>query len=122
MNSETLLLRQIHPSYVQDGRTTSQAFRPTPKDEEQLSVYNGDLIAPASCWQYFTGTLKLESAGVMALKQGECAGQQLGVLEDGDPIPEHCSIDFSGLTNSDIKKKSQKLAAFARERGWLFVP
>ena len=45
MTSETLLLRQIHPSFVQKGRVTSQAFRPTPKDEHLLSVDNGDKIA-----------------------------------------------------------------------------
>lgn len=122
MDSETLLLRQIHPSFVQDGRPTSQAFRPTPKDEEQLSVYNGAMIAPPASWRHYTGTLKFESAGVMALKHEECAGQQLRVLEDGEPFPEHCSIDFSGLKKSDIEKKSKKLAAFAKSRGWLFQP
>ena len=29
MNEATLLLRQIHPSFVQDKRPSSQAFRPT---------------------------------------------------------------------------------------------
>ena len=42
VDSETLFLRQIHPTFVQNGRPTSQAFRPTPKDENQLSVYNGE--------------------------------------------------------------------------------
>ena len=46
MTGTTLLLRQIHPSFVQDGRVTSQAFRPTPKDESLLSVYDGDQITP----------------------------------------------------------------------------
>jgi hypothetical protein len=38
MTPETLLLRQIHPSFVQAGRVTSQAFRPTPKDGSLLSI------------------------------------------------------------------------------------
>jgi len=46
MNSDTLLLRQINPFWFQNGRETSQAFRPTPKDEKLLSVYGGDLISP----------------------------------------------------------------------------
>jgi hypothetical protein len=38
LNDTTLLHRQINPSWVQQGRVTSQAFRPTPKDESKLSV------------------------------------------------------------------------------------
>jgi len=44
MTDETLVHRQIHPSFVQAGFPTSQAFRPTPKDESKLSVYDGDMI------------------------------------------------------------------------------
>ncbi|OQC41352.1 MAG: hypothetical protein BWX66_00754 [Deltaproteobacteria bacterium ADurb.Bin058] len=47
MNVHTLLLRQIHPDFIQNQRVSSQAFRPTPKDERKLSVYDGDLITPA---------------------------------------------------------------------------
>jgi len=39
MTENTLLLRQVHPSFVQDGKITSQVFRPTPKDENKLSMY-----------------------------------------------------------------------------------
>ena len=36
-----LLHRQVHPSWIQEGRITSQAFSPTPKDLGLLSVYLG---------------------------------------------------------------------------------
>ena len=45
MTGATLLLRQIHPSFIQAGFVTSQAFRPTPKDQSKFSVYDGDLIS-----------------------------------------------------------------------------
>ena len=122
MDSETKLLRQIHPTFVQNGRPTSQAFRPTPKDENQLSVYNGAMITATASWHYYTETLSLESAGVMALNHGECAGQQLKVIEDGVPIPAHCYVDFSGVSKPDAEKKSKMLSAFAKKRGWLFQP
>ena len=122
MDSETLLLRQIHPSFVQNGRPTSQAFRPTPKDEKQLSVYNGAMIAAAASWHHYTGVLNSESAGVMALSYAEFANEQLSVFEDGSPFPEHCSVDFSDLKESEVRKKSKKLAAYAKERDWLFQP
>lgn len=121
MNSETLLLRQIHPDFVQQGRPTSQAFRPTPKDENQLSVYNGAMISASASWHHYTETLKFESAGVMALSCAECSTEQLNVIEDGVPFPEHCSIDFSGLNKSEVERKSKKLAAFAKNRDWRFI-
>ena len=55
MNSQTLLLRQIHPSFIQQGRVTSQAFRPTPKDEMKLSVYDGDQMTPEEAFEHFVG-------------------------------------------------------------------
>ena len=33
MKPDTLLLRQIHPSFIQDGRVTSQAFRLVPRSD-----------------------------------------------------------------------------------------
>ena len=65
MNDTTLLYRQIHPSFVQDGRVTSQAFRPTPKDQNQLSVYDGDLIGPPAAFEHYTEKLKHASVGVL---------------------------------------------------------
>lgn len=61
MNQDTLLLRQIHPSFVQASNVsaqvfsvTSQAFKPTPKDEYMLSVYNGDKFQPDVAYEHYT--------------------------------------------------------------------
>lgn len=121
MTPETLLYRQIHPSFVQNDRPTSQAFRPTPKDENKLSAYDGDKIQPQASWEHYTGKLGLASSGVMAITNAECTAQSLIVTADGTPFPEHCSIDFSGLTKEpDIKKAAKNLQASAIQRGWLF--
>ena len=40
MNDDTLLYRQVHPNWTVDGGISWQAFRPTPKDEGLLSVYD----------------------------------------------------------------------------------
>lgn len=120
MDSETLLLRQIHPSFVQSGRPTSQAFRPSPKDENLLSVDNGSKIEPRASWERFTSAPDRRSTGVMAVTVAECSEQELQVLEDGDPYPEHCSIDFSNLTKSSVEKKAKILVRFATRRDWLF--
>lgn len=120
MTPETLLLRQIHPSFVQGGRVTSQAFRPTPKDAYLLSVENGDRVSAAAAWQRFVENPACRSCGVQALLLAECTAQDLPVIEDGKPFPEHCSVDFSAYSKGVIEKKSKILRARAGARGWLF--
>ena len=119
MNPNTLLYRQIHPSWVQEGRATSQAFRPTPKDDNRLSVYDGDQITAEAAWKHYT--LKLPSVGVMAVTVAECEKRQLAVIPD--PLPdfsEHALIDFTGLTANQTRRTAQQLTAAANARGWQF--
>ena len=120
MTLDTLLLRQVHPSFIQSGRVTSQVFRPTPKDENQLSVYDGDRMQPLTAWQHFTVTPGCRSAGVMAVTYTECTAEQLPVTADGVPFPEHVSIDFSAFSKNEIEKKAKVLTRQAQARGWLF--
>ncbi|OGS94606.1 MAG: hypothetical protein A3H31_12820 [Gallionellales bacterium RIFCSPLOWO2_02_FULL_57_47] len=122
MNEQTLLLRQIHPSFVQAGRPTSQAFRPTPKDENKLSVYDGDKITPEAAWHHFTANPDCSSAGVMAVTKGQCVDLSLGVIADGEIFPEHVSIDYSAFAKSEIEKKAKVLKGYAQARGWLYQP
>jgi len=114
-----MLLRQVHPSWVQQGRVTSQAFRPTPKDKHMLSVYDGDMTTPADSWTHFCGTLGFQSIGVMAVTVGECSTLELPARSDPEPFPEHAVIDFSDLTENLIEKKGKRLKAMASSRGWL---
>lgn len=122
MIDQTLLLRQIHPSFMQAGRITSQAFRPTPKDENKLSVYDGDQITAEASWVHFTKTPDCRSAGVMAVSTAQCVALALDVIADGVPFPEHVSIDYSGFTKSEIEKKAKVLKGCAEARGWLYQP
>lgn len=117
VNEATRLLRQIHPSFLKLGRPTSAAFKPTPKDEHALSVYDGDMIAPAAAYAHYRG-MGHESAGVMAVTVAECAGLELPTRSDPEPFPEHAVIDFQGLGASQREKKSKKLRDFAVSRGW----
>lgn len=119
MNSQTLLLRQIHPSFVQQGRVTSQAFRPTPKDEMKLSVYDGDQITPEEAFEHFTTVLQQLSVGELAVTVSECKSLDLKVEADPEPFPEHAIIDFTGLGRKDVESKGKKLKSIADTRGWL---
>ncbi len=120
MNDATLLLRQVNPSWIQQGRVTSQAFKPTPKDDFKLSVYDGDLITPLDSWTHFTEMLRLQSVGTLAVTVAECSAQELPARPDTQPFLEHAVVDFTGLGSSQIEKKSKKLNALAAGRGWLF--
>lgn len=120
MTPATLLLRQIHPSFIQAGRVTSQAFRPTHKDESLLSLYDGDKIPAQAAWQHYTATPDCRSAGVMAVSHAECTAENLTVNPDGVPFPEHVSIDYSAFSKNEVEKKSKVLSRLAHTRGWLF--
>ncbi|MHB8788314.1 MAG: hypothetical protein ACYDBT_00385 [Desulfobulbaceae bacterium] len=120
MNPDTLLHRQVHPSWVQLGRVTSQAFRPTPKDEKLLSVYDGDQITAEAAWYHFTNNLRNASVGVLAVTVPECNALQLPTVADPAHFPEHVVIDFSGYTEKIIKQKAKHLRTSAELRGWQY--
>lgn len=106
---------------MQNGRPTSQAFRPTPKDGNRLSVDDGSKIDARASWERFTGTLGFASVGVLAVTYAECSEQELPVIADAKPYPEHCFIDFSGAPKKAAEKKAKFLAFHAVQRGWLFA-
>ena len=56
----------------------------------------------------------------MAVTQEECEAQNLPVIEDAIPYPEHCSIDFTAFEKREIERKAKLLSRQAQERGWLF--
>lgn len=120
MNEKTLLLRQVNPSFIQEGKITSQVFRPTPKDEKKLSVYDNDKITPEEAFNHFCSQPNCHSCGVMAVSMEECKSQDLPVIEDGTPIPAHCSIDFEAFSENQICKKAKLLKRAAENRGWLY--
>ncbi len=121
MTGATVLLRQVHPSWVQAGFASSQAFRPTPKDESKLSVFDGDLMTPEASLVHFTAVWHLASAGVAGVTVDECAAE--GLPSHPDPLPdcpEHAVVNFSGVTDKECVKRSKKLKARAEARGWLY--
>lgn len=121
MNGETLLLRQVNPCWVQQGRITSQVFRPMPKDAGKLSAYDGDMITAENSWGHYTKTLTFQSVGVMAVSASECSHEELDVEPDPEPFVEHVLIDFSHHSLNQQEKKSKRLRSSADKRGWLYL-
>lgn len=120
MTSGTLLLRQVNPSWVQDGRVTSQVFKPTARDERRLSVYDGDQIAAEPAWRHYTESLGFQSVGVLAVSVKECETLELTAESDPKPFDEHAVIDFGDVSTSQIEKKAKRLKMAAEKRGWQY--
>ena len=119
MTHETLLLRQVHPNWIREGRITSQVFSPTPKDKKRLSVYDGDKMTPEEAYDHYTQQSGFSSLGIMGVTAAECQKEDLPVVPEPAVFPEHVVIDFSTCTNAEIKRKAKRLTQAARIRGWL---
>lgn len=129
MKEETLLHRQVHPSWVQNDSISSQAFihyqsiaslsfTPSSKDEKKLSVYNGEKFTAEMSYTHFTQTF--ESIGVLSVTVNEVNSiDSLASYEDNTPFDGHSVIDYSNIaSSSQIKKKAKKLKNLAVSRGW----
>ena len=126
MNPKTLLYRMVHPSWIQRDEITSQVFRPTPKDNGLLSVYDGDQISPRNALIHFTnppaGERQVVAFGVVGVTVAECEDLSLPLIPDPASFSEHVLIDFTGLSRNRIKRKADSLKEYAIARGWLFRP
>lgn len=122
MTDGTLLLRHVNPAWIQEGRPTSQTFKPSTKDEGKLSTYDGDRITADASWKHYTGVLKLASVGVLAVTLGEVAAENLPATPEPEYFPEHVAVDYSAFGIKDIVRKSKKLTVMAVARGWQFGP
>lgn len=118
MTQATPLHRQINPSWIQLDRVTSQAFKPTAKDNKRLSVYDGDQIGAQAAWDHYVNELQLRSVGVLAVTKGECSAQELVVQPDPTRFPSHVVMEFGGCSKSQIEAHAKRLTNAARTRGW----
>lgn len=131
MDDNTLLHRQVHPSWVQNDKISLQAFIqssdissltfiPSEKDENKLSVYNGDKFTAEQSYNHYTKNF--ESFGVLSVLKSECDSvDPLSVTEDNIPFDGHSFIDFRQVASKNqIKIKAKKLRDMAIKRGWAF--
>ncbi len=120
-NEQHLLHRQVNPSWVQEGRVSSQAFNPTPKDSGLLSVYDDALMTPEASFHHYTTTLGFKAVGTVSVSEDEVGGVGLSWRPDPEPFPAHAVIDYTTLGSaSKVKAKAQALAERARARGWTY--
>ena len=130
MNPQTLLHRQVPPSFVRCDRVssqifvpTSQVFRPFPKDDNMLSVSDGDQISAEQAFQRFINIPLCKSIGVLSVTADEC--HSLEVPPVPDPVegqPDHCFIDFRGKSGKQVERIATALRNNAKDRGWSYGP
>jgi hypothetical protein len=121
MNSETTLLRQVHPHFIQEGQLSSQAFIPFPRDDGKVSVYDGDQISADESYRHFTETLGNKSDSVWGVVCSEVSS--IGLSSVPDPqidFPSHSLIDFTVHPQKEFRKLAKKLRQFAISRGCLY--
>lgn len=133
-----LLLRQVHPAHNRNGLSSS-AFRPTPRDEDMLSVDCGNLTDSQAAYELHKQKTKLnsshqreylETAGTWAFTREICASESLNI--SADPVkdepyqpdnPAHHLVDFSTIAGKPNKKNdtaAKRLRQKALETGRLW--
>lgn len=119
-------MRQIHPTWIHEGRVGSVAFRPFPKDNGYLSLHELKKISTERALEIYTQIKKLKSDDILGVSVQEINAVNLKVHEDPSedgPSPEadeldaaHSSIDFTSFGNNQISSKSKTLTEKARDR------
>ena len=119
-----LLFRQIHPSFMQNGSPTSQAFMPIPKDKGGMSVDRSSVYSASKSFHEYTVVNGFQSVAVFGLTVAEFAVEAIPCYSDPVPAtngfaanPAHCIADFSGLHGSAQKNVAKRLKIVAVARG-----
>jgi hypothetical protein len=125
---DEVMLRQIHPTFIEDGEPSSQPFRPTPKDENKLSVDRGSKTTPAGAYDLFVAS-GLKSVAVYGVSVAEFGDQGVSchpdAIEAGDGIvanPAHAFADYSAHADSKQKTVAKRIKLKAIARGRLHPP
>jgi hypothetical protein len=60
------------------------------------------------------------SVGVLSISVRECAVEALPCIPSPEIFEEHVHIDYTGLTDGQMRGKGKKLLAVAVARGWQY--
>jgi hypothetical protein len=128
--SESLLWRSVPEGFIDGGRITSQAFRPTRKDAGRLSVAQQVIVSAPAHFQEMTTEFGIQSVGVWAVAIDEVDGTGARVVDDrnGQDAPRPCPtghafVDFRDCpSNGKIAKRAGHLRDIAIVRGRVYPP
>lgn len=128
---DELLHRNVHPTFVINGRLTSSIFKPKKSDAGELSVQRDSLAPPPEAHRRYTqpriinGELKsLSSAGTCSVSVGQCASVGLKAyadpLTDEPPDDSHALVDMKNLSTSARERKAKDLIDIVGDTNWTY--
>jgi len=121
----SVLYRQIHPSWLQGDTITSQAFKPTAKDDGKLSTRLASKMSAEDAYIAHTADEGLQSVGTYQVTTEEVAGADLRSVTDSDVEGQpdgHAYIDCRDLARKHVEKAAKKLRTHAMSHGCQFAP
>lgn len=122
-----LLLRQVHPNFLDGNEITEMAFYPGSKSQE-CSCSRETLQSAEGAYDHHTGKLNGKSVGTCAVSVQEVEDAGSRAIDDSavqtyiPPTPGHTYIDFRGLAKQERSFIRDELADAANTRGFLYKP
>lgn len=118
-DDDEVLLRQVLPEWIQEGRPSSAAFSPNSGDSGSLSVDRNSIMEPKLAFEAYLGR-GLRSGGVWGVSVGECKAEGLACYADQmDDNPAHALVHFGEATKSAQRRTGARLRERAHVRGCL---
>ena len=121
-----VLLRQIHPLFIQNGEPASDRFKPQPNDAGHMSVDRSSIINAALSHALYTRSGR-SSGAVFGVTVGEFNEEQIEcradpIIEAVDTLanPAHALADYTKHKEKEWKLISKRLSRKAKSRGQLF--
>jgi hypothetical protein len=118
-DTSELLWRQVHPSWMQQGVPTSQAWYPTPKDRKRLSTARSSMIdAEAAYERHLAEERKTEGTWAVTVAEADEAATSAHHDGGSNGLPDdHASLYFGGKNRNAMERASKFLRAAANTRG-----
>lgn len=109
--TDELLMRQVHPNVMQEGRLWSGAFTPTKVDNGLLSTDRDSIISPKDAYErYLKAKALTQAGGSWGVSINEF--KAMGLFCYSDPVADndaHVLVDFAAQ-GADKEKGLGKLA------------
>lgn len=120
---ESLLLRNVHPHFYDNGRVGSSAFIPSAEHDYRLSVDYNKLSTAQESLERHTNVFGLQSGGVFGITTNEFDECNVDVVPDPIPLNQaHALADYTKVksaSTAQLKRTGRKLAGIATKRGKL---
>lgn len=120
--TDELLMRQVHPNMMQEGRLWSGAFTPTKADSGLLSTDRDSVISPKDAYErYLKAKALTQAGGTWGVSINEFA--EIGLDCYADPIQDndaHVLVDFAAKGVEQEKGLGKLAYAKASSRGRIY--